>query len=194
MPGAGPDVGRIGLGQSATDPDRLYAIVNTTAGPFQGFYGSTDGGDSYVGTDDGRVWVTRDLGGTWTLLLSGQPWVTRVVVDPRPAGRVYVTFSAYRSGSNRPYVLGSLDGGRHFVDLTGTLPQAPVNDVVIGSGATLYAATDQGVFVSHTGGGAWLRPGHGMPLVPVDDIEYDRSHHRPVAATFGRGMYQLGVG
>jgi photosystem II stability/assembly factor-like uncharacterized protein len=152
-----------------------------------------DGRTVYVGTDDGRVWVTRDLGTTWTLLLTGQPWVTRVVVDPRSADRVYVTLSAYRAGSDRPYVLGSLDGGRHFADLTGNLPQAPVNDIVIGTGTNLYAASDQGVFVSHTGGRAWLRLGRGMPTVPVDDIEYDGSHHRLVAATFGRGLYEVRV-
>ncbi|MEV4658634.1 glycosyl hydrolase [Micromonospora sp. NPDC049301] len=153
-----------------------------------------DGRTIYVGTDDGRVWVTRDLGASWTLLLSGQPWVTRVVVDPARAGRVYVTLSAYRSGSDRPYVLGSLDGGRHFADLSGTLPRAPVNDLVIGRGLTLYVATDQGVFVSPTGGAIWLRQGRGLPMVPVDDIEYDATHQRLVAGTFGRGIYQVRVG
>jgi hypothetical protein len=33
----------------------------------------------------------------------------------------------------------------------------------------------------------------GLSLVPVDDIEYDASHRRLVAATFGRGFYQLTV-
>ncbi|SCG41827.1 VPS10 domain-containing protein [Micromonospora coxensis] len=152
-----------------------------------------DGRTVYVGTDDGRVWVTRDLGGSWQLLLSGQPWVTRVVVDPGRADRVYVTLSAYRSGSPQPYVLGSLDGGRHFHDLSGTLPKAPVNDLAIGKGLTLYVGTDQGVFVSPTGGGVWLRQGRGLPLVPVDDIEYDGTNHRLVAGTFGRGIYAVQV-
>ena len=40
----GETVGRIGLGQSPSDPDQLYAVVNKTSGPFEGFYRSTDGG------------------------------------------------------------------------------------------------------------------------------------------------------
>ncbi len=150
-----------------------------------------DGRTVYVGTDDGRVWVTRDLGGTWTLLLAGQPWVTRVTVSPTSPGTAWVTLSGYRSGSPLPHVLRTTDFGAGWTDLTGNLPQAPVNDVVLGDGATLYVATDQAVFVSPAGDGQWLRLGTGLPLVPVDDIEYDASHRRLVAATFGRGFYQI---
>ncbi|HEV2784111.1 MAG TPA: glycosyl hydrolase [Actinophytocola sp.] len=145
----------------------------------------------YVGTDDGRVWVTRDLGATWTLVLSGQPWVTRVVVDPRSAGTVYITLSGYRSGSPRPHIMVSRNFGASWTDLSGNLPQAPVNDLILARGGLLYAATDQGVFVSFGSTARWLRLGRALPLVPVDDLEYDPTHNRLVAATFGRGIYQL---
>jgi ligand-binding sensor domain-containing protein len=63
--------------------------------------------------------------------------------------------------------------------------------VVLGRGNTLFVATDQGVFVSRSGNDRWQRLGRGLPLVPVDDIEYDGRNHRLVAATFGRGLYEL---
>jgi hypothetical protein len=147
----------------------------------------------YVGTDDGRVWVTRNLGATWTMVLSGQPWVTRVAPDPDDASTVYVTLSGYRSGSYRPHVMVSYNYGASWTDLSGNLPQAPVNDVVLGRGNTVFVATDQGVFVSRSGNDRWLRLGRGLPLVPVDDIEYDAGHHRLVAATFGRSFYEIDV-
>lgn len=134
--------------------------------------------------------MTRDLGGTWTKLAEGRPWVTRVVVDEDP-DRVWTTHSAYRSGSPLAHVYGSTDGGRTWRDLSGNLPEAPVNDLVAARAGILYAATDQGVFTSFTGGGHWFRLGRGMPRVPVDDIEYDPSRNRLVAATFGRGFYEL---
>jgi len=144
----------------------------------------------YVGTDDGRVWTSRDLGATWTLVLSGQPWVTRVAPDALDANTVYVTLSGYRAGSYQPHVLVSHDGGLSWTDLSGNLPQAPVNDVIVASGGRLFVATDQGVFTS-PGDGTWARLGQGLPLVPVDDIEYDPTHQRLVAATFGRSIYTL---
>jgi photosystem II stability/assembly factor-like uncharacterized protein len=144
----------------------------------------------YVGTDDGRVWVTRDLGGTWTMVLSGQPWVTRLAIDPRDANTVYATLSGYRSGSYRPHVLVSRNAGASWRDISGNLPQAPVNDIILANFGLLYLATDQGVFVGFAGHDTWLRLGR-LPLVPVDDLEYDAARHRLVAATFGRGIYEL---
>ncbi|NGO45561.1 WD40/YVTN/BNR-like repeat-containing protein [Streptomyces ureilyticus] len=168
-------------------PDPLY----TNFGTITSIAPAGDGRTVYVGTDDGRVWVTKDLGATWTKLAEGRPWVTRVVVDPKNPERVWTTHSGYRSGSPLPHVYGSTDGGRHWRNLSGNLPAAPVNDLAVARGGLLYLATDQGVFTSVTGGGLWLRLGRGMPQVPVDDIEYDAGHRRLVAATFGRGFYEL---
>jgi photosystem II stability/assembly factor-like uncharacterized protein len=188
----------------STDGGRTWTAISPdlTGGPSRDNYpfgtittvaAANDGQTVYVGTDDGRVWVTRDLGGSWTLLLSDQPWVTRVAVSPTSPGTAWVTLSGYRSGSPLPHVLRTTDYGATWTDLTGNLPQAPVNDVVLGDGTALYVATDQSVFVSSAGDGQWLRLGGGLPLVPVTDIEYDAGHRRLVAATFGRGFYQLGA-
>ncbi|MGW0534796.1 glycosyl hydrolase [Streptomyces sp. NPDC003032] len=168
-------------------PDPLY----TNYGTITSIAPAGDGRTVYAGTDDGRVWVTKDLGAHWTKLAEGRSWVTRVVVDPRDPDRVYTTHSAYRSGSDKAYVYGSSDGGRHWRNLSGDLPDAPVNDLVLGHGGRLHVGTDQGVFTSGSGGAAWTRLGRGMPAVPVDDIEYDAGHDRLVAATFGRGFYEL---
>ncbi|KAA2252709.1 glycosyl hydrolase [Solihabitans fulvus] len=154
---------------------------------------ASDPNTIWVGTDDGRVWVTRDLGAHWTNVLINQPWVTRIAVDPRDPATAFVSLSGYRSGSAQPHLLRTRDAGASWTDLSGNLPAAPVNKVVLGAGRTLYVATDQGVFVSASGDGRWSRLGSGLPLVPVDDLAYDRVHQRLVVATFGRGFYELGV-
>ncbi|GGM57663.1 hypothetical protein GCM10012275_31090 [Longimycelium tulufanense] len=166
--------------------DYPYGTITTIAP-------ASDGRTIWVGTDDGRVWVTRDLGRTWSKVLENQPWVTRVVVDERSPERAWVTLSGYRSGSKQPHLLATADGGRTWRDISGNLPNAPVNDVVVGKNNTLYVATDQGVFTTPVGFGLWLQLGSGLPASPVDDIEYDPTNHRLVAATFGRGFYELRV-
>lgn len=48
FPAAGATIGRIGVAVAATNPQRVYAIVNQTNGLFQGFYRSDDGGNSWT--------------------------------------------------------------------------------------------------------------------------------------------------
>jgi photosystem II stability/assembly factor-like uncharacterized protein len=187
----------------STDNGQTWTAISPdlTTGPSQDAYpfgtittieaARSDSRTIYVGTDDGRVWVTRDVGATWTMVLSGQPWVTRVAVDPNRASTVYVTLSGYRSGSFQPHVMVSRNFGASWQDLSGNLPQAPVNDIVLARFGLVYVATDQGVFATFAGLNHWVRLGHDLPLVPVDDIEYDPAHNRLVAATFGRGFYEI---
>jgi hypothetical protein len=124
------------------------------------------------------------------------PAATPLIVASLPAAnasKVYATRSGDRSGSYEPHVLVSRNYGASWTDLSGNLPQAPVNDVVLSRGNIVYVATDQGVFVSPQGADRWQRLGRGLPLVPVDDIEHDAGHHRLVAGTFGRSMYEIDV-
>src|ERR1051325_7316683 len=48
LPASSTTVGRIGLALAASNPQRLYVIVNQTNGLFQGFYQTSDGGDSWI--------------------------------------------------------------------------------------------------------------------------------------------------
>ncbi len=188
----------------STDGGRSWTVISPdlTGGPSRDTYPfgtlttvapAVDHSTIYAGTDDGRLWVSRDLGANWSLLQSGLPWVTRVTAHPTDPAVAYVTLSGYRTGSPLPHVLRLDDFGASVVDLTGDLPQAPVNDVILGEDGALYVATDQGVFVSAAADGSWLRLGADLPLVAVHDLEYDGGHDRLVAATFGRGLYEVTV-
>jgi photosystem II stability/assembly factor-like uncharacterized protein len=147
----------------------------------------------YAGTDDGRLWHTSTGGSPWSL--ASDPdlpsrWVTRVVVDPANAAVAYVAFSGFRNADASPYVLKTMDGGVSWADITGNLPQAPVNALAL-TGTGLVASTDMGVFLTTDGGATWLRLGRGLPRTPVMDIRYHPSTNRIYAATFGRGMWRV---
>jgi photosystem II stability/assembly factor-like uncharacterized protein len=147
----------------------------------------------YAGTDDGRVWHTTSGGAPWSL--ASDPdlpdrWVTRIVVHPHDAAVAYVTFSGFRDADRAPYVLKTVDGGVSWTDITGNLPQAPVNVIAL-AGAAPVVGTDLGVFLTTDGGATWLRAGRGLPRAPVMDIRYHRPTNRLYAATFGRGMWRV---
>ncbi|MFL5798744.1 MAG: WD40/YVTN/BNR-like repeat-containing protein [Actinomycetota bacterium] len=150
-------------------------------------------GTIYAGTDNGFLY--RYDGATWTEIDSSalpKQWVTHIEVQPTDPNDVYVTFSGYHGGVHAPYVLRSTDGGSTWQDLSGNLPQAPVNDLVLVNGST-YVATDLGVFVAKAGTAAWSRVGSGLPLAPVNDLRYNAKSHSLFAGTFGRGVWSLAL-
>lgn len=172
------------------DPNAGYAIYGVitwvAASP-------TDPKRLVVGTDEGRVWTTKDLGKSWTLArkpggLTPKAWVTRVAFDPKSASTLYATYSGYRSGSKRQHVVRSTDFGRTWKDISGNLPAAPVNELVVLPDRSLVVGTDVGVFTSRNGGKRWLAVGAGLPVVPVLDLDVDPATKVVTAATFGHGI------
>jgi len=152
----------------------------------------TDGQRLYVGTDDTRVWRSTNGGGTWERIDEELPdrWVTRVAVDPDDEDLVYATFSGFRNGEDEAHVFQSDDGGDSWKDISGRLPNAPVNDIVT-TGGTLFVASDVGVFMSRNHGRNWLTLGNNLPLVPATDLRVHAPSNQLFASTFGRGVYSI---
>ncbi len=151
----------------------------------------------YVGTDDGNVQVTFDSGATWTNISDGIPdrYVTRVVIDPNDDLTVFVTLSGFKSLDYMPHVLKSTDGGQSWEDISGNLPEIPVNDFVIDDEflGTYYLASDLGVWYTQDYGATWEVFGCNLPMTIVSDIKIHNSEETKflLAGTFGRSMYQI---
>jgi uncharacterized repeat protein (TIGR01451 family) len=90
-------------------------------------------------------------------------------------------------------VFATTDGGRHWTNISGNLPDVPVNSIVIDPSYanTLYAATDVGPMVTDDGGAHWAMLGAGMPTVAVWQLDLDPTHRILAAGTHGRGAYRL---
>jgi len=155
----------------------------------------------YVGTSDGRIWSTSNGGASWDSagthpLDVPQPrgirrFVTDFAVHTSDPNIAYVAFSGY----NAPHLFKTTDHGVTWTNISGNLPDIPVNAVSThprDAGTTLYVATDVGCFVTLNGGASWAVLGTGLPNVVVyeiavsDDMKYMR------AATHGRSVWELG--
>jgi len=151
----------------------------------------------YAGTDDGNVWRTSNGGANWTKISEDLPvrWITRVAVDPYDEQVVYVTLSGFRYDSYLPHVFRSTNGGDTWMDISGDLPEAPVNDVIIDPSvdSAIFVATDFGVFVSWNLGQNWLLLGDNLPNVPIVDLRLHQPTRTLVAATYGRSMYSFNL-
>lgn len=151
----------------------------------------------YAGTDNAKLWKTTDLGENWEKLEHKnlpQKWITDIVLPKKRPNKLYVTFSGYREGDGKAYVVRSSDGGKTFKKMSKGLPKAPVTDAEL-VGRRLFVATDVGVFVTKTKGRPkWRRVGRGLPLCPVNAIHYIGKNKSLYAGTFGRGIYKVALG
>jgi hypothetical protein len=119
-----------------------------------------------------------------------------VAVDPDDEDTVYATFSGFRNGEDAAHVYKTTDGGASWRNISGNLPNAPVNDVVLNTaapGTDVYVGTDVGVFVLEGDRRRWKAVGRGLPLAPVLDLRLHEPTQTLYAGTFGRSAWKVGL-
>lgn len=152
----------------------------------------------YTGSEDGYVFVTFDHGATWQHISDQLPerYITRVAVDPYDAYVAYVTISGYRSIDYMPHIFRTHDGGQTWTDISGNLPEVPINDVIVDPDlpATLYIASDIGVWYTDDLGLSWQPLGNELPMTSYNQLTFHRPTRQLLAASFGLSMwlYELG--
>ena len=150
----------------------------------------------YVFTNTGRVQVTEDGGGSWRLSRTGLFAWPRTkhpfAVHPTVPRHAYLAVGAF--GTTQ--LLHTTDAGRTWQGLDAALPDLPTHCVAIdridGDPPILYVGTDRGVHWSRDHGKSWQRyGGRSLPNAPVIDLRLDRKSNRLLAATQGRGLWQI---
>ncbi len=149
----------------------------------------------YAGTDDAHVWVSKNGGTDWTEITNDLPerWITRVKVDPQDEERVVVSFSGLKWYDPQPHLFLSENAGESWSDISGNLPDSPVNAVAIDpyNENIIYIGNDVGAFVTFNSGADWEILGGGMPSVSVYDLKIHETEYYLLAGTFGRSMYKI---
>jgi hypothetical protein len=121
-------------------------------------------------------------------------YVNSLVLDPNNTAHVYAVFGGFSRrwvpNAGVGHVFESKDGGATWKDISGNLPDAPADDMVISHG-TLVLATDTGVFsTSEATPGSWTRYGSALPSAAVVDLSI-MPDGAILAATHGRGLWKI---
>ncbi len=149
----------------------------------------------YVGTDDAKLSVSTNSGATWedrTGVLP-QRYMTDVLADKREPNIAYVTLSGYNLDETNPHIFRTTDYGITWGDISGNIPDVPVNSIIIDydKDSTLYVGTDAGVFYTENLGNTWSVLGADLPNSPVFDINYHQPTRKLVAGTHGRSLFEF---
>ena len=150
-----------------------------------------------AGTGDGKVHVSTDDGGNWTDISGGLPdrWVTHVAGDPFDAQTIYVTLSGFRWDEPLPHVFRSVNLGQTWTDISGNLPEFPVNGLVTDPDipGKLLVATDAGMYGTLNGGLSWQWIWADLPAVPVIALKVHVPTRMLVAGTYGLSTYSASL-
>ena len=140
-------VGKVAVAVATSNPDRVYAMLETGDGiPWEGRE-----------TEDGQLWRSEDGGRTWALITRnrnamGRPhYYSRVVISPNDENEAYFLTASFTT---------STDGGR-TLDVT-PRPQAPGGDhhdmwIDPTEPDRMIVAHDQGLSISINRGKTWFR-------------------------------------
>lgn len=152
---------------------------------------ATHGNSVFVTGETGHKFST-DNGANWTNIPPGAS-INSVDFDASNNQVLYVTKSGYTDGEK---VFKSTDGGANFTNISGDLPNIVMKEVMLKQGQGteyLFLATELGVYFTTNGGTNWKKLGNGLPNVDVRDIEIHYTNDKLVAATFGRGLWEINI-
>lgn len=156
------DVGKVKVAFSRSNPDRVYALIETGDGvPWRG-----------QETDSGQVWRSDDGGETWRVVshdrnaMGRAHYYSHLFVAPDNENEVYFLTATYSV---------SLDGGETLTQVAG--PSAPGGDhhdmwIDPTDPSRMIVGHDQGLSISMNRGRTWLRqrmPDAQMYHVTVDN-------------------------
>ena len=116
--------------------------------------------------------------------------ISSIVVGPSSTDQdLIVTSSSY--GTNKVFI--SADGGNSWVNITGNLPDVPVNwsAFYANSNTQIYLATNLGLWYTTSVNGSstvWLADG-SIPKVSCKMLKYSDATNTLALATYGRGLW-----
>jgi photosystem II stability/assembly factor-like uncharacterized protein len=153
----------------------------------------------YCGTDDGLIEVTEDGGANWRKIekfpgIAELAYVTDVIASGFEPDTVYATFTNFKAGDFKPYVLKSTDRGKSWKSITSDVPENNATWCILEDNVKkdlLYLGTEFGLFFSIDGGGKWIQLKGGAPVIAFRDLEIQKREGDLACATFGRGFYIL---
>ena len=149
----------------------------------------------YAGTSDGKAWVRPTEDDNWSEISEGLPgyYVTDIKASNFEEDRVYLSVSGYRDNDNTPHLYLSNDLGTTWVDVTGDLPEMPINHFEEYSTTQWFIATDNGVYLTENSGENWSRVGNNMPFIVVNDLAIDEIGNTLAAGTFAQSIWSISL-
>jgi photosystem II stability/assembly factor-like uncharacterized protein len=199
---ASPDL-TAGPGAEAPAPDAAAGRGGRGGGPAISALGfaAKDAKQIWAGTSNGRIQLSRDGGTHWTNVAPGElpqgSTIGMIEASPSDPARAFVVTGSGRGGgrgpapTTPPRIYRTDDYGQNWKVVNAGLPNGaahavredPVNRSLV------FAAMDNGVFVSFNGGDLWQPLQLNLPAASCRDLAIEQNDL--IVATYGRALWAL---
>ena len=146
---------------------------------------------NYIYAGRGSVlYKTTDGGLNWsTITPQISAAIKYLTIDPLNENRIWIAISGFNATQK---VFHSPDGGLTWQNISGNLPNLPINciEYQAGSADGIYVGTDVGVYYKDNNLSNWQSYMTGLPNVIVNELEIHYGISKIRAATYGRGIWE----
>ncbi len=174
--------GRMIMHVGTNNSNRIYAsdVYQVNGNNSVRLWSSDDGGEYWYPCHDAYTFPDSNL------------LITGLTTNPDNSAQVWISVGGWNADQK---VYRSLDGGVTWSNMTGNLPNTPVNAIIYhdtdGSpGDAVYIGTDIGVFYRNNDLGNWKFFSNSLPRVEVSDLEISYVAGKLRIGTYGRGIWQ----
>ncbi|MDO8588602.1 MAG: hypothetical protein Q7T82_16360 [Armatimonadota bacterium] len=164
----------------------------------------------YTGSWDGEVWMSKNRGENWEAIQTGSglggslPSRAIFALSVNPSNKNDLLVGVSGTGTSHLWrCADTASAYRFWDDVSGVASPKKLPDVSLNTIArdpwdpnkTWYVGNDVGVFQTSDGGVAWYNATNplGLPNVQVNDLKAVVGQNNLYAATFGRGMWKIGL-
>jgi hypothetical protein len=139
--------------------------------------------------------ATAGKGSTWADITHGLPnlFPTQIAVDAVDPSTALVAYSGFaQAGFEVGHVYRTSNFGYSWLDISGNLPNSPVNSVLVNplKNGQIFVGTDVGVFYTDDSS-HWKPLMNGLPRVAVISLAFQASSEMLFAATHGRSVWTV---
>jgi hypothetical protein len=147
-----------------------------------------------VGTFDGTTWTWKDI--TFPSAFPNR-YLQAAAIDPSNDTHMFLGVNGFSRrytegpGAGFGHVFESKNAGETWTDISGNLPDIPVNDILVLPSGGLVVATDLGVVYRASAAAPWTRlGGASLPAIVAMDLTLGPDGNIYVG-THGRGIWRI---
>lgn len=137
--------------------------------------------------------ITSNSGISWGNINVPDGNLKDICCDDKDSNKIFICYGGF---NNENKVYFSEDKGKNWNNISGNLPQVPINCILKESGSSikrLWVGTDIGIWYSDNYTGNWQTFNDGLPCVVITELEINYTSGKLLASTYGRGVWETNI-